>query len=242
LWLGAASTLAVIAGRLGQLALGNLGDTSQVAHFAVASRYLELATMICGTAAFGLLPSMAQHVRHDRAQRRSFVLRLFALTLSVSVALAVMLTPVIPWLTVTVFGSGYRGAVPASQLFVAFLPVIALTNLAWYMLIAERLERLVAIAALAGAVVGGAAVIWIVLDPTAVAAAGATMTGLGVIAVLALGFLGRSQRSLEGSAGMGRATPMLELREGVPVDPLHPATERPPGSGLSTAVLHVEER
>jgi O-antigen/teichoic acid export membrane protein len=97
-------------------------------------------------------------------------------------------------LTVTVFGSRYRGAVAASQLFVVFLPIVALTNLAWYALIAERLERLVALAALAGAVVGAAAVAWIVLDPNPVAAAGATMTGLGTSAALALGFLARRQR------------------------------------------------
>lgn len=206
LWLGAATTLGVLAGRSAQLALGNLGDANQVAQLAVASRYLELATMICGTAAFGLLPSMAQRARHDRARQRNFLRRLFALTLIVSVVLAVILTPVIPWLTVTLFGSRYRGAVPASRLFVAFLPVIALANLAWYALIAERLERLVAIAALAGAVVGGAAVVWIALDPTAVAAAGATMTGLGATAALVLGFLACRQRWPARPSELGGAT------------------------------------
>jgi O-antigen/teichoic acid export membrane protein len=194
LWLGAATTLGVIAGRSGQLALGNLGGTDQVAQFAVASRYLELATMVCGTAAFGLLPSMAQRARHAGAPQRSFQRRLIALTLVTAVALAAVLTPVVPWLTVTVFGSRYRGAVPASQLFVAFLPVVALTNIAWYALVAERLERLLALAALAGAVVGVAAIAWIALDPNPLAAAGATMTGLVASAVFALGFLVRRQR------------------------------------------------
>ena len=53
----------------------------------------------------------------------------------------------------------YRGAVRASQLFVAFLPVIALTNIAWYALIAERRERLVTLAALAGRGVAGVAAV-----------------------------------------------------------------------------------
>jgi O-antigen/teichoic acid export membrane protein len=194
LWLGAATTLGVIAGRTGQLALGNLGDTSQVAQFAVASRYLELATMVCGTAAFGLLPSMAQRARHAGAPQHSFLRRLLLLTLAVSVALAAILTPAIPWLTVTVFGARYRDAAPASQMFVAFVPVVALTNVAWYALVAERQERLVALAALAGAVVGVAAVAWIVLEPTPVVAAGATMLGLATSAALALGFLARRQR------------------------------------------------
>ena len=140
LWLGAATTLAVIAGRAAQLALGNLGSSNQVAQFAVASRYLELATMVCGTAAFGLLPAMAQRARHAGASGPSFQLRLVALTLIASVVLAGVSTPLVPWLTVTVFGSRYRGAVPASQLFVAFLPVVALTNIAWYALVAERLR------------------------------------------------------------------------------------------------------
>lgn len=196
LWLGAATTLAVIAGRAAQLALGNLGSPNQVAQFAVASRYLELATMVCGTAAFGLLPAMAQRARHAGASGPSFQLRLVALTLIASVVLAGVSTPLVPWLTVTVFGSRYRGAVPASQLFVAFLPVVALTNIAWYALVAERLERLVALAALAGAVVGIAGIAWIALDPNPVVAAGATMAGLGASAVLALGFLARRQQWL----------------------------------------------
>jgi O-antigen/teichoic acid export membrane protein len=193
LWLGAATTLGVIAGRAAQLALGNLGAPSQVAQFAVASRYLELATMICGTAAFGLLPSMAQRARRTGERQRRFLGRLFALTLLASAAIALLLTPAVPWLTVTVFGSRYRGAVPASQLFVAFLPVIALTNIAWYALVAERRERLVALASLAGALVAAVAIVWIVLDPTPTAAAGATLAGLATSAVFALGFIARRQ-------------------------------------------------
>ena len=203
LWLGAATTLGVIAGRAAQLALGNLGSPNQVAQFAVASRYLELATMICGTAAFGLLPSMAQRARRAGEGRRSFLGRLLAFTLLVSVALALLLTPLVPWLTVTVFGSRYRGAVPASQLFVVFLPVIALTNIAWYALVAERRERLVALASLAGALVAAAAIVWIVLDPPPTTAAGATLAGLGTSAVIALGFIARRQRWLSRSERAG---------------------------------------
>jgi O-antigen/teichoic acid export membrane protein len=209
LWLGAATTLGVIAGRAAQLALGNLGSPDQVAQFAVASRYLELATMVCGTAAFGLLPAMAQRARHAGASGHSFQRRLIALTLIASVVLAGVSTPLVPWLTVTVFGSRYRGAVPASQLFVAFLPVVALTNIAWYALVAERLERLVALAALAGALVGIAGIAWIALDPNPVVAAGATMAGLGASAVVALGFLARRQRWF---AAAPAAVPGVESR------------------------------
>jgi O-antigen/teichoic acid export membrane protein len=194
LWLGAATTLGVIAGRAAQLALGNLGSPDRVAQFAVASRYLELATMICGTVAFGLLPSMAQRARRAGKGQRGFLGRLLAFTLLGSVALALLLTPAVPWLTVTVFGSRYRGAIAASQLFVAFLPVIALTNIAWYALVAERRERLVALAALAGALVAAAAIVWIVLEPTPTAAAGATLAGLGTSAVIALVCIARRQR------------------------------------------------
>jgi O-antigen/teichoic acid export membrane protein len=194
LWLGAATTLGVIAGRAAQLALGNLGSPDRVAQFAVASRYLELATMICGTAAFGLLPSMAQRARRDGERQRSFLGRLLAFTLLASLALALLLTPLVPWLTVTVFGSRYRGAVAASQLFVAFLPVIALTNIAWYALVAEGRERHVALAALAGALLAVVGIVWIVLVPTPMAAAGATLAGLATSAALALCFIGRRQR------------------------------------------------
>jgi O-antigen/teichoic acid export membrane protein len=205
LWLGAATTLGVIAGRAAQLALGNLGSPDRVAQFAVASRYLELATMICGTAAFGLLPSMAQRARRDGERQRSFLGRLLAFTLLATVALALLLTPLVPWLTVTVFGSRYRGAVPAGQLFVAFLPVIALTNIAWYALVAEGRERHVALAALGGALVAAAAIVWIVLVPTPTAAAGATLAGLATSAALALLFIARRQRWFPRSehAGVG---------------------------------------
>jgi O-antigen/teichoic acid export membrane protein len=203
LWLGAASTLGVIAGRAAQLALGNLGSPAQIAQFAVASRYLELATMICGTAAFGLLPAMAQRARRAGEGAPSFLGRLLAFTLLGSVAIALLLTPLVPWLTVTVFGSRYRGAVPASQLFVGFLPVIALTNIAWYALVAERRERHVALATLAGALVAAAAIVWIVLDPTPMAAAGATLAGLGTSAALALIFIARRQRWLTRSERAG---------------------------------------
>jgi O-antigen/teichoic acid export membrane protein len=240
LWLGAATTLGVIAGRSAQLALGNLGDTSQVAQFAVASRYLELATMACGTAAFGLLPSMAQRARHAGAPQRSFQRRLIALTLIASVALAALLTPVTPWLTVTVFGSRYRGAVPASQLFVAFLPVIALTNIAWYALVAERLERLVALAALAGAVVAVVAIAWIALDPTPVAAAGATMAGLGASAALALGFLARSQRRSAHPAPVD-VEPEFVREENTLAEPLRSTPERL-GATAQVALPRVEGR
>jgi len=191
LWLGAATTLGVIAGRAAQLALGNLGSPNQVAQFAVASRYLELATMICGTAAFGLLPSMAQRARRAGEQPSRFLVRLLAFTLFGSVAIALVLTPLVPWLTVTVFGSRYHGAVSASRLFVAFLPVIALTNIAWYALVAERRERHVALAALGGAIIAVAAIAWVALDPTPTVAAGATLAGLGSSAVLALLFIAR---------------------------------------------------
>jgi len=188
-WLGTASTLAVIAGRTAPLVLGNVGGTTQIAHFAVASRYLELATMICATAAFGLLPSMARRAARDADAQRRFLRRLLLLALVASVALTALLEPIVPWLTVAVFGARYRGAVASSQVFVALLPVLALSSLAWYALIAERLERRVTVAAGLGAAVAGVAAVWIVLHPTAVVAAAATATGVGVTAAAALASL-----------------------------------------------------
>ena len=194
LWLGAATTFSVIAGRAAQLALGNLGSATQVAHFAVATRYLELATMLCATVAFGLLPSMAERARRSPELQRRFLRRLLAIAFAASVALAAVALPLVPWLTVAVFGARYRGAVGASEVFVACLPVLVLSNLAWYALIAEGRERRVALAASVGAGVGGLAVVWIALHPTALAAAGATVAGLAATAVLALGALSRRGR------------------------------------------------
>lgn len=189
LWLGAATTFGVIAGRAAQLALGNLGSPTQVAHFAVATRYLELATMLCATVAFGLLPSMAERARRAPESQRAFLRRLLAIALVASVALAAVLLPIVPWLTVTVFGARYRGAVGASEVFVAFLPVLMLSSVAWYALIAQGLERRVTFAAGVGAGIGAMALIWIALHPTALAAAGATVLGLAATALLALGSL-----------------------------------------------------
>ncbi len=189
-WLGTASTLAVVAGRTAPLVLGNVGSTTQIAHFAVASRYLELATMICATAAFGLLPSMAQRAAHDAEAQRKFLRRLLVLALAASVALAALLETVIPWLTVVVFGARYRGAVASSQVFVALLPVLTLSSLAWFALIAERLEHRVTVAAGLGAAVAGVAAIWIVAHPTALVAAAATAASLGATAAVVLGSLG----------------------------------------------------
>jgi len=194
LWLGAATTFSVIAGRAAQLALGNLASATQVAHFAVATRYLELASMLCATVAFGLLPSMADRARRAPERRRRFLARLLAVALGGSVALAALLLPIVPWLTVAVFGARYRGAVGASEVFVACLPVLMLSSIAWYALIAEGLERRVALAAGVGAGIGGVALVWIALHPTALTAAGATMAGLAATAALALGSLSRRGR------------------------------------------------
>jgi O-antigen/teichoic acid export membrane protein len=189
-WLGTATTLAVVAGRTAPLVLGNVGSTTQIAHFAVASRYLELATMICATAAFGLLPSMAHRAARDAEAQRRFLRRLLVLALAVSVALAALLEPAIPWLTVTVFGARYRGAVPSSQVFVALLPVLTLSSLAWFALVAERREHRVTVAAGLGAAVAAVTALWIVAHPTALVAAAATAASLGVTAAVALGSLG----------------------------------------------------
>jgi O-antigen/teichoic acid export membrane protein len=194
LWLGAATTFGVIAGRSAQLALGNLASPIQVARFAVATRYLDLATMLCATAAFGLLPAMADRATCAPLLQRQFLRRLLVGAPAAALALAALLAPIVPWLTVTIFGERYRGAVPASEIFVACLPLLMLSSIAWYALIAERRERWVTLAAGVGAAIGGVAVVWIALRPTALAAAGATVVGLTATALLLLGSLRRRGR------------------------------------------------
>jgi O-antigen/teichoic acid export membrane protein len=184
LLLGAASTCIAVAMRAGQLVLGNVGSTEDIADLAVATRYLEVIITLCSAVGFGLLPSMARAAGDGGGGDTG------ARTLGLSVLVTLLAVPaafvVVPWATPLIFGERYEGAVTASVLFVAATPLLMASYVGWFTLVARNAERAVLGAAVAGLVVSLLGTLAIVTSPTPTVTALATLAGLGATAVVVL--------------------------------------------------------
>lgn len=180
LWLGAATTCTAVMWRFAQLVIGAVAPVSQVAYYALASRYLEIETTAAHTLGVGLLPALSHRAQREEGAPGEGLTRGFGAILGAAVALAIAGTLVVRWVTVAVFGAKFRPAGPASQVFVLAFPVLVAFFLLYFWLTARRAESRVTGAALAGLVVAAGAVPVVAAHPSAVVGAWATVASVAV--------------------------------------------------------------
>jgi O-antigen/teichoic acid export membrane protein len=208
LWLGGATTLAAVIWRFGALVIGNVGSVTELANFAVSSRYLEVSGMISQTLGIGMLPALARRSAASPLGIRRFTVRI---TLIITVIVGVLTIPAVLLtgpVTTAVFGARYSSAVMASEVLVALTPLVVLHFITWYALVAERHERWVTVAAGAGAATALATVAWIVARPTATVTAVATGIAIAAAtAALCIGVARSSQPAVNDDALLSPAMP-----------------------------------
>ena len=189
-----ATTCLAIVLRATLVVLSNVADVAESAHYAVAYRFAEIAFMVAQVLGIALLPALSARFAADRREGRRFALRLVA----VAGGALLLVTPLLVWATppvlTAVFGQEYAGAGEAARVLVGMLPVLMALMLAWNALIADRRERPLVIAGLAGvaAMAGGA--VWISHHPTGLAAAEAATASFVTMAVVCLGALALTAR------------------------------------------------
>ena len=204
-----ASTCLAVVLRASLVVLSNVADVSEAAHYSVAYRFAEIAFMVAQVLGIALLPAMSVRFAADRGEGRRFALRLLGITTAVVAVVTPLLVWVTPAILVFAFGEGYRAAGPAARVLVSMLPVLMALSLAWNALIADRRERPLIVAGVAGVVAAAAGAAWIAHDPVGISAAEsalASFVAMGVVCVGAV-LLG------EGSEQAAPARVVIEARE-----------------------------
>ena len=180
LLIGVASTFLVIVGRSSLVLVANLTPVLEAARYSVAFRFLDLELMLAQTLGFALLPAMGARAGRDQEEGRRLARRfLFAFVGAslVVVPIAVLITPAV---LVFCFGETYAAAAPAAQILVALTPVLLAFMLAWYGLMALKMEGLILASAAAALVASAGSALVIVNNPTSTAAALSAVVAFGV--------------------------------------------------------------
>lgn len=184
-----ATTCLALVLRASLVVLSNAAGVTETAHYAVAYRFAEIAFMVAQVLGIALLPAMSARFAADRADGRRMALR----TVGIATAAVAVVTPLLVWITppvlVGVFGDSYAGAGPAARLLVGMLPVLMALTLSWNALIADRRERPLLIAGVAGVATAVVGAFWIAHDPVALAAAGSALACFAVMGLVCVGAL-----------------------------------------------------
>ena len=201
-----ASTCLAVVLRASLVVLSNVADVAEAAHYAVAYRFAEIAFMVAQVLGIALLPAMSARFAADREDGRRFALRL----LGIATAVLILVTPLLVWVTPSIlvfaFGDDYSGAGPAARILVGMLPVLMALSLAWTALIADKRERPLMVAGIAGVVTAGLGAVWIASNPVGQSAAEATLASFVAMAGVCVGavLLGeRSRRLATGRIAIG---------------------------------------
>ena len=182
--MSAATTCLALLARASLLVLSNVASATETAHYAAAFRFGEISIFACVTLGFGLLPAMSDRYSKDRAAGARLALRLTGLTVGVALVITPPLVLITPWVVTAVFGPAYAGAGSSAEILVAMLPLLMLLALSWNALLADRRERSVLIAALAGVAAACVSSTWIVADPNVRTAALSAVISFGAVAVV----------------------------------------------------------
>ncbi|MHB8341662.1 MAG: lipopolysaccharide biosynthesis protein [Mycobacteriales bacterium] len=228
LWLGAATTCTAVVWRFAQLVIGAIAPVSQVAYYALASRYFEIETTAAHTLGVGLLPALSRRAQRANAGRGDRLGRgLSALLAGASLA-AVAGAAAAPTVTIAVFGAKFRPAGLPSQVFVLAFPILLAFFLLYFLLVAERAESAVMGSAVAGLVAAAAVVPVLIETPSATVGAWTTVTAVAVatIAMAAWLLTRQARRRQRGQRAAGRALIGKKGRGGVVG-----LVGRPPGGG-----------
>ena len=196
-----ATTCLAILARTSLIVLSNVASARETAHYAAAFRFGEIALMVCHTLGLGLLPYMSKRYAVDRTEGARLALRLTAVCVGAALLVTPLLVLVTPTVVTFVFGSEYAGATVPAEILVGMLPILMLLILTWNALLADRRERPVLVAAIAGVVAAGGSALWIVHQGTGRAAAFSAVASFAAVALVCTWSLFRA------SAGGKRSAP-----------------------------------
>ena len=179
-----ATTCLAILARTSLIVLSNVAPAAVTAHYAAAFRFGEIALMVCHTLGLGLLPYMSRRYAVDRAAGARFSLRVIAVCVGGALLVTPLLVLVTPTVVTFVFGAEYAGASVPAEILVGMLPILMLLILSWNALLADRRERSVLVASLAGVVAAGASATWIVSQADGRAAALSALVSFAAVAAV----------------------------------------------------------
>jgi O-antigen/teichoic acid export membrane protein len=199
--MSAATTCLAILARLSLIVLSNVAPARETAHYAAAFRFGEIALMVCHTLGLGLLPYMSRRYAVDRKAGARLALRLTALAVGACLLVTPLLVLITPTVVTFVFGAEYAGAGVSAEILVGMLPILMLLILTWNALLADRRERSVLVAAIAGLAAAGASSTWIVAEGSGRSAALSALVSFAAVAVVCTWSL------LRASAGGRRSAP-----------------------------------